>query len=51
MWTRHPGDEFSQEKATVRANTCHEVVDVAHDLEFTNSYIILKVMVSHQIWI
>ena len=51
MWTGHSWDEFSQEKATVRANTRHEVVDVAHDSEFTNSYIILKVIAFDQIWI
>ena len=51
MRTGHSWDEFSQKETTVCANTRHEVVDVAHDLKFTNSYIILKVIALDQIWI
>ena len=51
MRTGHSRDEFSQKETTVRANTRQEVVDVAHDFEFTNSYIILKVIALDQIWI
>lgn len=51
MRTRHSRDEFSQKETTVCANTRHEVVNVAHVLEFTDSYIILKVMLMALIWI
>ena len=30
MWTRHSRNEFAQQEATIRADTRHEVIDVAH---------------------
>ena len=44
MRARHTWNEFAQEEATVRADAGKEVVDVAHDVKSTNSYIILKVI-------
>ena len=30
MWTRHTRNKFSEKETTIRANACHEVIDVAH---------------------
>ena len=33
MWTGHSWNEFTQEEATVCADACQEVIDVAHALK------------------
>ena len=42
MGTWHPWNEFTQKETTIRADAGQKVIDVAHDAESTNSYIILK---------
>ena len=51
MWTGHSRNEFSQEEATVCADACQEVIDVAHATSLTDSYIILKVIPKILFWI
>ena len=42
MGTWHPWNEFTQKETTIHADAGQKVIDVAHDAESTNSYIILK---------
>ena len=48
MRTWHPWNEFTQKETTIRADAGQKVIDVAHDAESTNSYIILKAVQTNQ---
>ena len=51
MGTWHPWNEFTQKETTIRADAGQKVIDVAHDAESTNSYIILKAVQTNQLLI
>ena len=48
MRTWHPWNKFTQKETTIRADAGQKVIDVAHDVESTNSYIILKAVQTNQ---
>ena len=48
MRTWHSGNKFTQKETTIRADAGQKVIDVAHDVESTNSYIILKAVQTNQ---
>ena len=48
MGTWHSGNEFTQEETTIRADAGQKVIDVAHDVKSTNSYIILRAVQTNQ---
>ena len=51
MRTWHPWNEFTQEETTICADAGQKVIDVAHDVESTNSYFILKAVQTNQLLI
>ena len=44
MLAWHTWDKFPEKKAAVRTHARQEVIDVAHGLQFPDSYIIVKVI-------
>lgn len=44
MRARHAWNKFAKKETTIRADTCQKVIDVAHEFQFPDLYIIVKVI-------